>query len=223
MSERTDSESDESESSERLSWSPIDGGTRLNAENSKRCWTLVHTQYAFCVLERGAADWNYRGHRFTVVPGKVYVLEPGEVHTTVRAHVPGDFSVVFLDPAWMSRFAVDVADLEQPHFFAEGVESPEAWSGFIAASKLDPVTQGDELSQTLSSSLAASLRGRGDEPRSSGSRSTLKRAKRVLIDRYLSAPSERIRLEDVVRDLGVGYHRFVREFSLSLAPRRTNS
>jgi AraC-like DNA-binding protein len=202
------------ESQERLSWAAIDGGTRLNAESSDRCWTLVHTQYAFCVLTRGAADWNYRGQRFTVAPGKVYVLEPGEVHTTVRAHVPGDFSVSFLDAEWMSQFSGELADLREAHFSAEGVASPEAWRGLVEASKLDPVTDKEEFGQSLSASLATTLLGELGKSRSTIAKPTLDRAKRALMDRYLAAPGERIRLEDVVRDLGLGYHRFVHDFSL---------
>lgn len=202
------------EGAERLSWAAIEGGTRLNAENSERCWTLVHTEYAFCVLKRGAADWSYRGHRFTVVPGKVYVLEPGEVHTTLRAHMPGDFSVSFLEPAWMSQFGMELADREQLHFNAEGVDAPDAWNGLVHASTFDPDSQPEELAQSLSLGLSATLQGQPGKLVSYDSRSALQRAKRALMDRYLSAPSERIRLEEVVRDLGIGYHRFVRDFSL---------
>lgn len=203
---------------ERLSWAAIEGGSRLNAERSERCWTVVHTQYAFCVVTRGAADWSYRGHRFTVIPGKVYVLEPGEVHTTVRTHTAGDFSVSFLDPEWMSRFSSDLANLKEPHFLPGGVESFAAWRGLVECSLLDPVRDHDELNERMSQSLVATLRAgsRGGaltrvlKP----SKPALERAKRALMDRYLSAPAERIRLDEVVLELGMGYHRFVHEFSL---------
>lgn len=201
------------EGEERLSWAPIEGGMRLNAEASERCWKLVHTQYAFCVLKRGAADWNYRGRRFTVVPGKVYVLEPGEVHTTLRAHTPGDFSVSFLDAQWMARFSADLADLKEPHFGPEGLDSARAWRGLVDASDIDPAVDAEGYAQRLSASLAAALHAQTGQPNMALSKPTLERAKRALMERYLAAPGQRIRLQDVVRDLDVGYHRFVHEFS----------
>lgn len=204
---------------ERLSWAAIEGGSRLNAEGSERCWTVAHTQYAFCVVTRGTADWNYRGHRFTVSPGKVYVLEPGEVHTTLRTHTPGDFSVSFLDPEWMSQWASDLANMKEPHFSPEGVESPAAWQGLVACSLLDPARDRDELSERLSRSLAATwgAESRANVPERAlvkPSKLVIKRAKHALMERYMSAPTARIRLDEVARELGVGYHRFVHDFSL---------
>jgi AraC-like DNA-binding protein len=136
------------------------------------------------------------------------------VHTTVKAHEPGDFSVSFLDPEWMAQFSAELANLEEAHFSPEGVDAPDAWRGLIETSALDPVEDKEEFAQNLSASLATTLLGQLGNSASVLAAPTLNRAKRALMDRYLAAPGERIRLDEVVRDLGVGYHRFVHDFSL---------
>ncbi len=114
-------------STEKIVWEALPGGVRLRVWNSDRCWKAIQTQYAFCIVHRGVAEWQYRGQTFNVAAGGVYPLEPGEVHSTRKVHRTGDFSVFFLDTQWVSNLASELCAEEHPHFEARGLQLIESW------------------------------------------------------------------------------------------------
>jgi AraC-like DNA-binding protein len=196
---------------EQMGWTPIDGGMRLDAEASDRLWKLVHTHYAFCVITKGAANWQYRGQSFTVQPGHVYICEPGEVHTTVKTHGPGDFSVHFMEPDWMCRLSEELGTGDVPHFDPEGLASPELWRRFVGLSRqgsLAPHQTSEDVSAVFSRALLAQSNIARPTPSA-----LLAQARAYLRELFLSNPSRTIRIDDVARELRVGYHTFVHDFS----------
>lgn len=203
--------SDNIQFEERMEWTPIDGGLRLNAETSDRYWKLVHTQYAFCVLTRGAAEWRYRGRSFTVRPGRFYVCEPGEVHGTHRTHGPGDYSVHFMDPEWMSQMSQELATGEYPHFPAEGLDDLALWTQLVKLSTAN-ADHREEYNQRLSAVLSNVLFAEA-ATRPQLTAPTLLRARSELRERFFANPSQTIRISDVARSLKVGYHSLVHDFS----------
>lgn len=202
----------QSNSEEEMEWALLEGGVRLRATTSDRHWKIVHTQYAFCVLTRGAADWYYRRRSFTVLPRRLYVCEPGEIHGTYRTHGPGDYSVHFMDPEWMLGVSRELGVGAHPHFPAEGVDSPVLWNQMVELSS-QSASESEEYCQRLSAILSSSILGHERAARPLLVNATLLRARTQLRERFFSAPSRTIRIRDVACDLGVGYHSLVHDFS----------
>lgn len=197
-------------SEEKLGWTPIDGGMRLDAERNERLWKVVHTHYAFCVLTNGAADWQYRGESFTVRPGRVYVCEPGEVHTTVKIHHAGDFSVHFMEPDWMCRLSEELDTGPVPHFAPAGLASRELWRRLVALSRRTGTPH--QTSQDVSSAFSHALLTQSNRIRPTP-KALMADARAHLRQRFFANPSHTIRIDDVARELRVGYHSFVHDFS----------
>lgn len=202
----------DSRDEEYIEWTPIEGGLRLNARSSNRNWKLFHTQYAFCTLTSGAADWNYRQSAFTVVPGKVYVCEPGEVHSSYRTHGPGDYSVHFFDPEWLSQVSLELGTGHEPHFKPGGLDSPHLWTSMAAVARANSGTK-EDLNQRISAVLGDVLLAQAKRGRTVLPTPTLLRAREHLRERFFAKPTETIRIRDVARDLNVGYHSLVHDFS----------
>ncbi len=199
-------------SREEMAWTAFDGGLRLNATHSDRSWKLVHTQYAFCALTQGAADWQYRRRSFTIQPGKVYVCEPGEVHATVRTYGPGDYTVLFLDLEWLTGLSEELAGVRAPHFPAEGITSPQLWQQMVAIASASGSSK-EELTQRASVTLASAVAGRDIGQRTALRAPVLEKAKNQLRQRFASNPQQTIRIDEVARDLQLGYHTLVHDFS----------
>lgn len=196
---------------ETIEWQPLLGGVRLNVWNSDRCWKAIQTQYAFCVVHRGVAEWHYRGQTFDVAAGGVYPLEPGEVHTTRKVHRTGDFSVFFLDPAWVSQVALEVVGTEQPHFDPQGLRSVEIWKMAMRAASMNSHCEADGLSEEMSRWVSAIVHANRRRTRQPNQR--INRARQMICDEFYSNPSQTVNIAAIAKEVGSGYHTLVHDFS----------
>jgi AraC-like DNA-binding protein len=196
---------------EQLRWSSFPGGLVLDCTRAGRPWRLVHSHYTLCVVHRGRADWEYRGLHFSCDPGTVYVCEPGEVHVTRRVHVPGDYTVFFLDPEAVARAAEQLELVGAPHFSRSGVNRPDLWQRFASAKALlDPESLEQELSRLVATLLLET------QPKAHANHvkdSALEGARDLLRERYLADPNRVVRLSAIAEEVGLSYHRLVHAFS----------
>src|SRR6478752_1870193 len=200
--------------SEELRWSSFSGGLVLDCTHAGRPWRLVHSHYTLCVVHRGRADWEYRGLHFSCDPGTVYVCEPGEVHVTRRVHVPGDYTVFFLDPLAVERAAAELELLGLPHFAGKGVSRPDLWRRFASVKGLLGPTSPESLDQELTGLIATLLLE--TQPKASASlvkSSALYGVRDLLRERYLADPNQVVRLATIAEEVGISYHRLVHSFS----------
>lgn len=199
---------------EQLRWSSLSSGLVLDCTRAGRPWRLVHSHYTLCVVHRGRADWEYRGLHFSCDPGTVYVCEPGEVHVTRRVHVPGDYTVFFLDPEAVASAAAQLELLGSPHFAGIGVERPDLWQRFAALKTLLGPSGPECLEQGLSSVVATLLletqpKARAIEVKASA----LEEVRALLRERYRADPNRVVRLAAIADEVGISYHRLVHAFS----------
>ena len=63
-----------------------------------------HDSYLVGVTEQGVQQFNCRRARHQSTPGKVFLLEPGEIHDG-EAPTEGGFTyrMLYLDPQWLER------------------------------------------------------------------------------------------------------------------------
>ena len=96
----------------------------LTAENSRRAWCVYHQTYTICTIldHGGLTEWRYRRKANFLYQHNLMLMEPGEVHRTVRHTGMANFHVVQLAPSLVEAMAREV-----------GVESPPHWSDAQAA------------------------------------------------------------------------------------------
>lgn len=199
---------------ERLRWAPFSGGLVLDCAHTGRPWRLVHSHYTICVVHRGRADWEYRGLHFSCDPGTVYVCEPGEVHVTRRVHVPGDYTVFFLDPEGVARAAEALELFGLPHFTGAGVKRSDLWRRFASVKALLEPASPESLEQELSRLMATLLlETQPKAPAIDVKVSALEGVRELLRERYHADPTRVVRLATISDEVGISYHRLVHTFS----------
>lgn len=74
-----------------------------------------HDTYAVGLTEQGVQRFHARRERHVSTPGRVILLEPGEVHDGVGPE-PGGFTyrLLYLDPHWLSRALVGLFEQAPP-------------------------------------------------------------------------------------------------------------
>jgi AraC-like DNA-binding protein len=199
---------------EQLRWSSFSGGLVLDCTHAGKPWRLVHSHYTLCVVHRGRADWEYRGLHFSCDPGTVYVCEPGEVHVTRRVHVPGDYTVFFLDPEAVARAAEQLELLGAPHFAGSGVNRPDLWQRFASIKALLGPAGPETLEQELSRLVATLLLETQPKAQALDAKErALEGVRELLRERYRADPNSVVRLAPVAEEVGISYHRLVHAFS----------
>jgi AraC-like DNA-binding protein len=199
---------------EEQRWTVLTNGLVLDCMNTGKPWRLVHSHYTLCVVHRGRADWEYRGLHFSCDPGTVYICEPGEVHVTRRVHVPGDYTVFFLDPDAVGRAAEELELLGLPHFAGSGVTRPDLWQRFASAKQLLAPRSSEVLQQELACLTATLLLETQPKASTQGVKdSALEGARDLLRRHYRAEPTRVVRLGPIAQELGISYYRLVHSFS----------
>ncbi|GED21521.1 AraC family transcriptional regulator [Halomonas halmophila] len=100
-----------------------------------------HDSYLVGVTEQGLQQFTCRHSRHRSTPGRLILIEPGEVHD---GHAPEEdgftYSMLYLDPDWLDR------SLREQH----GVAPTERYPGFSATLADDP-----RLSRTILTAFSA--------------------------------------------------------------------
>src|SRR5262245_65801 len=81
--------------SDRLYLTEIDGVRVLQVQREAHLYRMFHEWYCFAMFQDGAAEMSYRGRHLVARRGLVSVIEPGEMHRTVRVAEPATFAVCF--------------------------------------------------------------------------------------------------------------------------------
>jgi len=198
----------------RNDWTAFRGGVALDCSGGVKLWKLVHLHYTLCVLHRGRADWKYRQRHFSVAPGAIYVCEPGEAHETSRVYCPGDFTVLFLDPAAIRDLAYELGIHGEPHFPCEGIADSESLALFsrFRAQLTEPCpAQLEQALVSLTSRLLSSANPNARPHRTS--KTAVGRARRLLEDQFFADPTQKLCVRSLARDVGMPYHSLVHSFS----------
>jgi AraC-like DNA-binding protein len=114
----------------------LPGVETWDACSSGRLWTVFHTSYHFCAtwqsLQPGQQLWRYRGAQHSMTHGSTMLLEPGELHATLRSP-PAQFVVVGLDPSYVAAHAEALLGKQALHFRTGQVDNVRVESRLKAA------------------------------------------------------------------------------------------
>lgn len=184
-----------------------------------------HDSFLVGVTEQGVQQFNCRRVRHLSTPGKVFMLEPGEIHD---GHAPTDegftYSMLYLDPRWLERevFALfeDAPANSQPGFADTLSQDPDLATAIYQAFQV--LHEGDLriVRQSALDALLGSLTCHLDWRKRQGVDPRLPLVAQVARD-YLHAHAyEDIGLDDVAQACGVDRFRLTRAFkaAFGLAP-----
>lgn len=184
-----------------------------------------HDSFLVGVTEQGVQQFNCRRVRHLSTPGKVFMLEPGEIHD---GHAPTDegftYSMLYLDPRWLERevFALfeDAPANSQPGFADTLSQDPSLATAIYQAFQV--LHEGDLriVRQSALDALLGSLTCHLDWRKRQGIDPRLPLVAQVARD-YLHAHAyEDIGLDDVAQACGVDRFRLTRAFkaAFGLAP-----
>lgn len=210
----TDANPDAEDSAAKLNWATFRGGVALSANNSGKLWKILHTQYTVTVVHRGSAEWRYRNTCIRVQPGTVYVCEPGEVHSTMRTHVPGDFTAFFCSDELIRELTESVG-VAMPHFRASGVANPELWHQAASLRSLVTTNQTEHISQRMALVLQDVIASCDNRERTPESRfvGQVSRAREQLYEEFVADPTRAISVDALAATVGMSYCAFVRSFT----------
>jgi AraC-like DNA-binding protein len=96
----------------------LDGIELWNVQDSKRKWTIHHEAYTFCAVDRWLEpdrnqSWWYRRRTHSMTKTSMMLLEPGELHRTLR--VPrSDFRVLIVEPEFVHEL---LGEPDERHLF----------------------------------------------------------------------------------------------------------
>ena len=184
-----------------------------------------HDSFLVGVTEQGVQQFNCRRVRHLSTPGKVFMLEPGEIHD---GHAPTDegftYSMLYLDPRWLERevFALfeDAPANSQPGFADTLSQDPCLATAIYQAFQV--LHEGDLriVRQSALDALLGSLTCHLDWRKRQGVDPRLPLVAQVARD-YLHAHAyEDVGLDDVAQACGVDRFRLTRAFkaAFGLAP-----
>jgi AraC-like DNA-binding protein len=124
-------------------------------------------EYVLVCLQSGAGTLQYRNTRFSgqVVDGALLVIEPGETWTCQKKDVT--FHRLFIDPAWLQRFATEQFHREPslPHFPSQIFFDPSLCQAVrdLVARSLAPASR-LEQEETLLHLVASLLLSHAQDP-----------------------------------------------------------
>ena len=157
----------------------------LVVDNCARRWQVFHETYDICTglsLEGASLEWKYRGKRHQIrSPDSLMLMEPGEVHATMKVTPPASFRVLFIQPSLIERTAEELGlRPTRPHFKVAQVCGSPLYRAFVAlhASLERPSTILERESR-----FAACLHGLFEQCAESGARSLLARVGNPVIRR----------------------------------------
>jgi AraC-like DNA-binding protein len=166
----------------------------------------AHDGYVIAAMETGGETFDYRGRRFTALPGSLVLIDPEEPHTGEGATAsPWSYRALYVGRSWFKGF--------RPSFAGPVVEDPGLFRrlcGFHASLErtLDPGWARAELRGILDDLAGRFARDGGPGGPRDGERPGLERVRRHLRLQF----RDRVRLQDLADLAGVGRCHLVRAF-----------
>lgn len=124
-------------------------GMELMAVNDAgRLWTAYHETYVFCWApwQAGEQAWGYRGHRYAASASTTMLIEPGEVHRTLRSSA-ARFYLLWLHPPTVKA----MLDGSPPHFLSGQTSAEIVRLGFAQLCQAAKENPGDGMAMEESS------------------------------------------------------------------------
>lgn len=194
---------------------PLLGAYALEVRRSERLWSFFHEAYCVTLVGAGHGRWRYRRRDSTISPQSLMLMDPGEVHVTTSVDAPGDFHAFFFSRE-LIREITEASLSSEAHFRMISTANPLLVQGFQQACDLLRA-DADNESQTELFSLAIARLFQESGESSSFCRlaptTRVRKAARLLRERYESAPGQTVNVEEVASDVGMSYHWLVHSFA----------
>lgn len=205
---------------ERVSFEslPLPGFFVLGVQGSQRNWTYVHERVCVTIVHDGTGRWRMNGRCHDITPSSLMVMAPGDVHVTTDVCTPGTFDALFIDPDVLNRWFEDSVPRRQAGrlVLQSSVTCAAAFQAFSGSLRdpcvrAEPEALAEGLLRAASLLLRLSPQNRVEAGPACDVR--LQKARDCIHDRYGAAPSERVSIQQIARELGVDYYWLERRFA----------
>jgi AraC-like DNA-binding protein len=194
---------------------PFPGAYGLDVTGSTRLWSFFHEAYCVTVVSGGHGRWRFRKRDSEITPGSLMLMDPGEVHVTTAVQEPGSFHALFFTPILIREILAEVSPRE-PHFRMISAAQPAVVERFQRASMLvRRAAEGEAQREEFSLAVAALFAASGEAAPVSHVVPTtrVRKAARLLRERYEGDPGRTINVAEVAIDVGMSYHWLVHSFT----------
>lgn len=196
---------------------PALGGAEVwTFENSARLWSVFHTNFTFCAMNRleGRRKWRCRGRTFQGLSGDIAIMEPGDVHVTVEADGADDLQALVIRPADLETMLGGPVRFNTGHVDDTPALAREMATlvDLINAGDNDPMELQGQIMKFLGLVVSRASLPVGRSMTENGSNRAIARARDYIQDRH----AERISLDDLERETGVSKFHLARTFRAAL-------
>lgn len=194
---------------------PLVGAYALEVRRSQRLWSFFHEAYCVTLVSAGHGRWRYRRRESSINPRSLMLMDPGEVHVTTAVDAPGDFHALFFKSE-LIREIMEASLSGEPHFGMLDTANPVLVQGFHRACGLLQIAADKESQrEELSLAIARLFQESGDSPAVCRAVPTtrVRKASRLLRERYECAPRQTVNVAEVAGDVGMNYHWLVHSFA----------
>jgi AraC-like DNA-binding protein len=188
----------------------------LQIRNTERRCGMFHERFALSVSRSGTGTVRYRGRRAEHDRGSLFLIEPGEAHSSPVAIGPLGWDVVFIDSQLVQSVAEHCGLKGQVHWRSLVVHDDEAVSSFThTLHELKGVNEpaaAFALDRLLDGLFRRHSERGGDAPRRLRDSVLVRKVQRRLHEQV----SENVALTDIAGDLHVSVCHLVRSFSAEM-------
>lgn len=196
-------------------WRPpgIAGIEVMHAVDWQGPCVFYHERFDICTLLTADVEWRYRHRTYAGGPGRLMVMEPGELHVTTAVSGPGSFEVLMVDAECLAPVAEALGLPGPPHLDPGRAADSPLWSLFLrlhrslasaSATALDKQTA---VAEGLVAMLARSAEGARRPWLAAGPRA-VGQARDYLHDAY----DQDVSLDDLATVAGISPYHLSREF-----------
>lgn len=193
----------------------LSGVQTLSVANTSRLCRVYHETYTICTIRRGWAEWVYRRGLHGATAGDLMLMEPGELHATVKMKERiGTYRVVLIPAAIIGEMLQDGASpAAGPHLALAALTRPDLFRSFeFFHDSIKADASPLELQSRLAVCVQGLLQHCAEKPpptRRHISSSAVAAVRDVLNDSYRA----QISLAQLARMVGVSPYHLCREFA----------
>jgi AraC-like DNA-binding protein len=110
----------------------LPGVEAMHVTGSAKLWRVIHETFTIASILTSRGDWQYRRRTHTLIADELSLMEPGEVHTTLRLTEPCDFRVLHIAPETFAAAAHELGIAGAAHWRHAQVSTPAVFRAQLA-------------------------------------------------------------------------------------------
>jgi AraC-like DNA-binding protein len=159
-------------------------------------------------------EWRYRRFRYDFLPNTYSMTEAGEAHWITKLFGPYDLHAIYVEPAYLERFAAELEIEGEIHFELAQAAHPEVTRALGRLfERFDPAREKLELESLLVTLFATLISHHAQRSYGCGPRLHDSRRIAVVREQLITHFADKVGLAELASSVGLSRYHLVREFS----------